>query len=270
MASLQALLETNRPSSARPLVVVTGAGVSAASGIPTFRGPEGYWTIGSDVYQPQELATAAAFTEMPREVWRWYLYRRSVCRAAAPNPAHRQLAAWDDELGDGFALITQNVDGLHARAGSSRERTFEVHGSIDLMRDLQTQERLGIPDDLGIPDRDTPLSDEVWERLVNPATGARCRPHVLWFDEIYDEENYRFFSAIERASRASICVVCGTSGAAAMPHHAVRAAVRAGAVLVDVSPDDNPFRAVAASYERGAVVDGTAVDGLAEIASLLA
>ena len=106
-----------------PLVVVTGAGVSAESGIPTFRGKEGYWTVGSRVYQPQELATQAAFRRMPEEIWRWYLYRLGVCRAAAPNPGHVALVELERALGDRFLLVTQNVDGLHPRAGSSPGRT---------------------------------------------------------------------------------------------------------------------------------------------------
>ena len=100
-------------------VVVTGAGVSAESGIPTFRGQDGYWTVGSRVYHPQELATHAAFRRMPEEVWRWYLYRLGVCRAAEPNPAHVALVELERALGDRFRLVTQNVDGLHLRAGSS-------------------------------------------------------------------------------------------------------------------------------------------------------
>lgn len=269
MSRLQTLLQSVRPSAERPVVVVTGAGISAASGIPTFRGPEGYWTVGSHVHHPQDMATARAFAAMPREVWRWYLYRRAVCRAAEPNPAHDELVAWEAQLGDGFALISQNVDGLHARAGNSRERTFEVHGSIDRMRDVETGERLDIPPDLVIEGRDDPLTDEAFARLVNPRTAQRCRPHVLWFDEVYDEENYRFYSAMERASRASVCVVCGTSGAAAVPHHAVRAAVKANAVLIDVSPEDNPFRDLALLYDRGAALEATAVEGLAALAPLL-
>ncbi|MEN0067425.1 MAG: Sir2 family NAD-dependent protein deacetylase [Myxococcota bacterium] len=269
MSKLQTLLETYRPTEERPLVVVTGAGLSVASGIPTFRGPDGYWTVGSEVYHPQDMATAAAFAEMPQEVWRWYLYRRAVCRAAEPNPAHQQLVAWEEQFGDGFAVITQNVDGLHYRAGSSRARTYEVHGSIDRMRDTVTGERLDIPEDIVIPDRDTALEDETFARLVNPATGHPTRPHVLWFDEVYDEENYRFYTAIGQATRAAICVVCGTSGAAAVPYHAVTAAVRNGAVLIDVSPDDNPFREIANEYGRGVALEATAVDGLAEIAAAL-
>ncbi|HVV49677.1 MAG TPA: Sir2 family NAD-dependent protein deacetylase, partial [Polyangia bacterium] len=101
-----------------PIVFLTGAGISAESGIPTFRGAEGYWRVGSRNYQPTEMAAAAAFARMPEEVWRWYLYRRGVCRAAAPNDAHRALVALERRLGARFLLVTQNVDGLHLRAGS--------------------------------------------------------------------------------------------------------------------------------------------------------
>ena len=116
------------------VVFLTGAGISAESGIPTFRGKEGYWQVGSVNYHPMELATQAAFNEMPVEVWAWYLYRRSVCLAAEPNSAHHALAALETELVDRFTLITQNVDGLHVRAGNTRKRTLQIHGEIQLMR----------------------------------------------------------------------------------------------------------------------------------------
>src|SRR6185503_4423173 len=99
------------------VVALTGAGVSAESGIPTFRGKEGYWTIGAREYHPQELATHAAFEEMPWSVWAWYLYRRGVCMRAQPNAAHAALVRLATRLPDRFALVTQNVDGLHRRAG---------------------------------------------------------------------------------------------------------------------------------------------------------
>ena len=267
--SLEGLVGSLEPTSRRPIVVVTGAGMSVASGIPTFRGPEGYWTVGAKEYHPQELATLAAFRAMPREVWRWYLYRRAVCNRAEPNPAHRAVADLERAYGDGMAVVTQNVDGLHVRGGTSLERTFEVHGSIDWMRDLKTDVRVPIPDGLGVEDKEAPLTDAQWEQLVNPATGERCRPHVLWFDEYYDEVNYRMHSAMAAAASACLLVVCGTSGAAAAPFRAVELAMHAGAALIDISPDDNPFREVADGYERGLSLHATAVEGFAQLNAAL-
>src|SRR5665647_3745503 len=80
------------------ITALTGAGISAESGIPTFRGPEGYWTVGSTVYQPQEMATFHMFSLMPDEVWKWYLYRMGVCRRAEPNPGHLALVAMEQQF----------------------------------------------------------------------------------------------------------------------------------------------------------------------------
>src|SRR2546430_4762370 len=92
------------------VVALTGAGVSAESGIPTFRGKEGYWTVGAREYHPQELARYDAFEAMPWEVWAWYLYRLGVCRRAQPNAGHRALVELGTAMPDRFALVTQNVD----------------------------------------------------------------------------------------------------------------------------------------------------------------
>ena len=116
------------------IVVLTGAGISAESGIPTFRGPDGYWTVGSRNYRAEELATMQAFSRLPREVWGWYLYRHAVCAAAAPNPAHEALVELENTWMDRFTLVTQNVDGLHLRAGNSPERTYQIHGNLNRVR----------------------------------------------------------------------------------------------------------------------------------------
>lgn len=253
------------------VVVLTGAGVSAESGIPTFRGPEGFWTVGSTVYHPQEMATRAAFRSMPDEVWRWYLYRLGMCRHAQPNPAHRALVDLDRALGDRFLLVTQNVDGLHLRAGSARERTYQIHGNVDFMRCAGRHDRelVPMPDGLPAVDQDAPLADDVRRRLVCPRCGGRTRPHVLWFDEFYDEELYRFESSLRAAAGCAVLVTAGTSGATNLPNQMVMAAMRAGALLIDVNPDDGPF-AQAALASDGAWLAGSATEKMPPLVQAIA
>ena len=125
------------------------------------------------------MATQAAFTKMPREVWRWYLYRKGVCNAAAPNVAHEALAQLEQALGDRFMLVTQNVDGLHLRGGCSDARTIQVHGNTDFMRAVEGDDTpLPIPAGVVKIDRDDALSDEAWALLVTP-DGRRTRPPHL-------------------------------------------------------------------------------------------
>jgi NAD-dependent deacetylase len=267
---LATLLERHPPER---VVVVTGAGISAESGIPTFRGPEGYWTVGAREYHPQEMATQAAFAKMPREVWRWYLYRKGVCNAAAPNPAHFALAQLEAKLGERFTLVTQNVDGLHLIAGNSLERTLQVHGNTDYMRAIEGDRRpLKIPAAMGTIGRDDPLTDEQWALLQTP-DGRRTRPHILWFDEYYDEQLYRAETAIRAAKQCDLLVVVGTSGAAAIPYHVAAEALRKDATVIDINPDSNPFSAHAidrAKQGKGLWIQGPGVRWVPELVGLLA
>jgi NAD-dependent deacetylase len=130
------------------------------------------------------------------------------------------------------------------------------------MRDEVTREVLPIPDGCALPDRDAPLDDATWARLVNPRTGNRCRPHVLWFDEYYEEGLYRSDSAVRAARTASAVVIVGTSGAARLPWLCAQAGIANGAVLIDVNPEDNPFREMARSCDRGVVIEAGAVEGV--------
>jgi NAD-dependent deacetylase len=240
------------------VVVLTGAGVSAESGIPTFRGKEGYWTVGAREYHPQELATFEAFSAMPWEVWAWYLYRRGVCRAAEPNAAHRAIVRWDEGLGERFALITQNVDGLHRRAGSPTARTFPIHGDIGLMRCAKEcgPERVPIPEAIGALAKGEAVTAEHKAALACGRCGGMTRPHVLWFDESYDEERFYLDTARRLAARAALLVVVGTSAQTNLPWQVVSLAARAGATIVDVNVEDNPFAEIAA--ESGGAVRGSA------------
>jgi len=251
---------------ARPgrVVALTGAGISAESGIPTFRGPEGYWSVGSRVYRPQELATWATFVRDPELVWPWYLWRRSVCRAAAPNPAHHALVALDGALGDRFRLVTQNVDGLHLRAGSPPERTWTIHGNIEQMR---CAAECGappepLPEDLSAGPDDTRLTPAARSALRCGRCGGWMRPHVLWFDETYDEPRYRFESALRAAREATLLLVVGTTGSTNLPVLMGREALHHGATLVDVNPVESPFGAAAERAGRGLSVRDTAATAL--------
>ena len=234
-------------ASEAPLVVLSGAGISAESGIPTFRGPEGYWTVGSRHYRPEEMATLGMFRSNPEEVWRWYLRRLAVCRGAEPNAAHRAVVDMERLFGDRFLLITQNVDGLHLRAGNTPERSYQIHGNINFVRCARScsDDIYPIPASVELKARAEPLSDADRAALRCPACGAWARPHVLWFDESYDEELYRFNSSIEAAAGAGMLLIVGTSGATNLPMLIGSIAAGRGALLVDVNPDRNPFSAMA-------------------------
>jgi NAD-dependent deacetylase len=266
--ALKQVLDLGR---AGPVVVLTGAGVSAESGIPTFRGEEGYWTVGSSVYHPQELATHAAYLRTPDLVWQWYLYRRTVCRRARPNPAHQALAALERRLGDRLTLITQNVDGLHLRAGSSLERTYQIHGNIDFMRCGRDccAEAWALPDGVGEVDRGAEMRGEHRALLCCPRCGERARPHVLWFDECYDEPRFRFESSLAAAERAALLIVVGTSASTNLPWHVVRTVAGNRAGLIDINIDDNPFAEIARELPTGVAVRGRASELIPAIAEEL-
>jgi len=254
------------------IVVVTGAGISAESGVPTFRGPEGYWTIGSRSYRPEELTTRSAFERMPDEVWSWYLYRRGVCRAAQPNPAHHALVDLDSFFGPAFRLVTQNVDGLHLRAGSPTERTFQIHGNLDFVRcpSACPPEIQPLPSGLDVAwRRDRRLVDVERDRLRCEQCGSWLRPHVLWFDECYDERRYRFESSLRAADQASLLLVIGTSGSTNLPTQMCARVHGRGGAMVVINRDPSPFSAMAESSASGYFARGTAVDWLVPIAAHL-
>ncbi len=259
------------------LLLLTGAGISAESGIPTFRGEEGYWRIGSREYFPEELATSAAFSRMPNEIWGWYLYRRSVCRAASPNAGHLALAELERGLrergeAERFLLVTQNVDGLHRRAGNSEAHTYEIHGNVDYMRSIdECDPRIfALPAELG----------ERWERgraigpkeqalLVTPERTASTRPHVLWFDESYDEARFRYESSLRAVGKAALVIVIGTSGATNLPSIIVQRAAALGRPLLVINRDPSPFSAMAERIPSGHFVQGAAAELLPPLVDYL-
>jgi NAD-dependent deacetylase len=192
---------------ARRLAVLTGAGVSAESGIPTFRDAgSGLWAK----FDPVKLASEEGFRADPPLVWRWYAWRRGLVGAAQPNAGHLALAAAQARF-DAFELITQNVDGLHARAGSA---PIELHGN--LMRTVCLA-RCGFVED-------DPLRLPVGEPPRCPACGDWLRPGVVWFGEMLDVATLQQAQAV--AARCDVMLVIGTSGlvhpAAGLPAEALR------------------------------------------------
>jgi NAD-dependent deacetylase len=226
MAAESAIVElAHRLRAASRVTVVTGAGVSAASGIPTFRGPGGIWRN----FRPERLATAEAFAEDPRLVWEWYAWRRGLVARASPNRAHEVLAAWSRRYG-GFALVTQNVDGLHERAGTRNVVRF--HGSL---WELSCADRCA-----GAP-ASWPDASELAELPPRcPHCGGLARPGVVWFGEAIPP------AALAAASAALDCDVCLAVGTSAVVHPAARlvgeAAAR-GAFTAEINPEATPASA---------------------------
>jgi NAD-dependent deacetylase len=173
------------------VLVLTGAGVSAESGIPTFRGKDGYWRN----LDPAKLATPEAFARDPQLVWEWYRERRERIRSAQPNAAHEAIAKLAKHAKD-FLLVTQNVDDLHARAGSPIETMVQIHGDIFVTRcsrcDFLDAGRGGSPKpptDRAVQPRSgrlrsiAPTSDDHVNLLRCPKCDALMRPGVVWFGE---------------------------------------------------------------------------------------
>ncbi len=252
------------------IVVLTGAGISAESGIPTFRGPEGYWTVGSREYRPEEMATFRMYRSHPSAVWQWYLFRRTICQKAQPNAAHHALVDLEKKLENRFLLITQNVDGLHIRAGNSLKRIYQIHGNINYMRcgAACTDKIYMIPDSIKEREKNEPLCERDHDALRCPVCGNSARPHVLWFDEYYDEQRYRVNSSIKAAANADVLLSVGTSGATNLPIQIVSIAAQRGALLIDVNPNSNPFSEIAES-SGGSFLKGKAGQILPELVEII-
>jgi NAD-dependent deacetylase len=219
-------------SAARRIAVLTGAGISAESGIPTFRDAmTGLWSQ----FRPEDLATPEAFAANPEVVWDWYAWRRELLATVAPNAGHLALADLERRTPH-FTLITQNVDGLHARAGS--RNVIELHGNIMVDRCFAEGRVLTPADELpGTP----PLCARC---------GAPVRPGVVWFGEALPAQALDDALAAARGCDAFLSI--GTSNvvepAASLPF----AALDAGATVIEVNPERTPLTARATIVLAGA------------------
>jgi NAD-dependent deacetylase len=222
-------------SRARSVCALTGAGVSAESGIPTFRGAEGLWRQ----FRAADLATPEAFARNPLLVWEWYAWRREIIQRAHPNLAHYALAELEasrTSSGLAFTLITQNVDGLHERAGS--QNVIRLHGSIWELRCTACgakRQDYSVPLD-PFPPRCACMRRRSGEGV---AEGPLMRPGVVWFGESLPEQAWS--DAAAAASAADAMLVVGTSAlvqpAASLP----LLARQKGAFLVEINPERTPL-----------------------------
>ena len=216
---------------ARRVAVLTGAGISAESGVPTFRDAQtGLWAK----YRPEDLATPQAFQREPRLVWEWYAWRREMVRKVEPNPGHYALAGMEERVPK-FTLITQNVDGLHHRAGS--RNIIELHGNI--MRTKCFAENTTV--------ESWPASDSIPPKC--PRCGAYLRPDVVWFGEALPEQ--AFERALNESSQCDVFFSIGTSAvvypAASLPIEALHG----GATVIEINPQATELSARATFSLRG-------------------
>ncbi|MEZ5290673.1 MAG: NAD-dependent deacylase [Vicinamibacterales bacterium] len=207
------------------ITVLTGAGVSAASGVPTFRGRDGLWRQ----HRPEDLATPEAFARDPALVWAWYGWRRERLRACVPNAAHTVLAAWAGRWA-GMTIVTQNVDGLHERAGAPD--VLRLHGSLWHVRCADACRTGKAPRPF-----DDVLAPEVLPRC--PSCGALARPDVVWFGEPLDARVLD--RAANAAARSDVFLAVGTSAVVFPAAGLIPLARQGGAFVVEVNPDGTAF-----------------------------
>jgi len=213
---------------AKSVAILTGAGVSAESGIATFRDPDGLWSR----FNPAELASASGFMSNPELVWQWYNYRRNIIYSAKPNPGHHAIAEMEDLYHD-FTLITQNVDGLHQTAGS--KKVYELHGSI-----IQNH----------CFDCNKPYDEEIDVSSKKLATcnscGGKIRPSVVWFGEMLPEKTLR--ESERAAGNSDVFFSMGTSGEV-FPAAGLPAMAKANnAITVDINPTPTQLSKAADYY----------------------
>ena len=215
------------------VLVLTGAGVSAESGIPTFRGKDGYWKN----FDPTRLATPEAFARDPQLVWEWYSERRQRIRNARPNAAHEAVARLTQHLGD-FLLVTQNVDDLHARAGIPAERMVQIHGDIFVTRcsrcefkryDYEPEQERAVPN--------------------CPDCHALMRPGVVWFGE---QLPWNELKRVENFLDGGACDVTIVAGTTATFGYIIDWALQAsrGGELIEVNPEETPLSRLATRLLR--------------------
>lgn len=206
---------------ARKIAMLTGAGISAESGVPTFRGKEGLWNS----FKPEELASMTAFLANPKIVWEWYNWRRDLLGKAEPNDGHRAIVTMST-LTRHFTLITQNVDSLHQRAGS--KDILELHGNISVNKCVDCNKI-----------HDAELEIDPSQIATCTACGGRIRPGVVWFGENLDPDVID--QANESARESDLFFVVGTSALVYPASQLPLIAKQSGSTVVEINPEETPL-----------------------------
>ena len=224
---------------AQSVAIFTGAGMSAESGVPTFRGEDGLWKK----FRPEELANFDAFIRNPDLVWEWYRYRKQIIASIQPNPGHFALAEMEKHH-ERFAIITQNIDNLHRRAGS--KTIYELHGNIERNYCIKCNKNFSNAD----------ITSQ--QQVPYCSCGGLVRPDVVWFGEFLPEDKWNL--SVAAAQQAEIFFSIGTSAvvypAASLP----LMAKRAGAYLVEINIERTEL-----SYEADEVLLGKSGDTLPKL-----
>ena len=231
-----------RIAAAERFVVFTGAGVSAESGLGTFRDKGGLW----EQFRPEDLATPEAFERDPGLVWRWYAHRFEAMRKAEPNAAHQAIASLERSF-PSFVVVTQNIDRLHQRAGSSD--VLELHGTIWRSHCSRC----------GRSEATEALEVRSGEATPRCECGGRLRPSVVWFGESLPVETFQ--RAAHESERADLFLVVGTSATVWPAAGLIEIAARGGALVVEVNREETPLTALADLHLEGAA--GELIPGLA-------
>ena len=224
------------------ILVLTGAGVSAESGIPTFRGRDGYWRN----LDPTKLATPEAFERDPRLVWEWYRERRQRIRDAQPNAAHEAIARLAQHAEE-FLLVTQNVDNLHARAGVGAEKMVQIHGDIFVTRCSRCEFKR----------RDYEYEHEREDVIPRCSEcNAVMRPGVVWFGEQLPWKEVQRVENFLDAAACDVVIVAGTTATFGyIIDWALRAQPDRDGQMIEVNPEETPFSQFATRllHERAAI-----------------
>jgi len=221
-------------AAATSLAVLTGAGISAESGVPTFRGAGGLWKD----YKPEELANAEAFAKNPKLVWEWYNHRREIISKVLPNPGHKALVEFEKRK-PRFTLITQNVDGLHDRAGSGK--ILKLHGDIWRMKCTACGANW--------PDRRAPLP----KLPPHCQCGGLARPNVVWFGEPLADGMMK--EAEHAVTSAQVFLVIGTSAVVLPAAGLVPHARKAGAKVIEINTEETAATGMVDCILRGPAGD---------------